>query len=86
MLKVSNIKISVRDENQDSAIKNYLYKIFKYNIDNYIILKKSIDARYGSEKHFKGVYYIYEVALNINNEDKYLKDNNISKYKEEKYE
>ena len=86
MLRISNIKISVREKDQDSAIKNHLYKIFKYNIDNYIILKKSIDARYGSEKHFKGVYYIYEVALNINNENKYLKYNNISKYTEEKYE
>ena len=48
MLRISNIKVSVREKDQDLAIKNHLYKIFKYNIDNYIILKKSIDARYGS--------------------------------------
>ena len=85
MLRISNIKISVRESDQDSSIKSHLYKIFNQSIENYTILKKSIDARYGSEKHFKGVYYVYEVAVNIGNEDKYLKYNNISKYIEETY-
>lgn len=84
MLRISNIKIRVSDD-QDLAIHHILSRKFNQTINNYKIIKQSIDARHGSEKRFQGVFYVYEVLIDIPNEDKYLKINSVSKYTEENY-
>ena len=83
MIKVSNIKIPVSDNNQELSIKLYLNKkIFNEDITNFKIVKKSIDARYAS----KGVVnFVYDVVIETDNEDKYLSYDNISKYNYEEY-
>lgn len=82
MLKVSNIKIHVSISDQELSIKSYLIdKVFHSDIKSFQIIKKSIDARHINH----GVYYVYEVIVDIDNEDKYLKTNNVSKYIKEEY-
>ena len=85
MIKVRQIKIDVK-EDSDKLLKEKLLK--KLNIENkhlidYKIVKKSIDARDKSR-----VYYVYELNVNLDNEDIVLKKNNsdICKTIEEKYE
>ena len=56
MLRVSNIKVNYK-EDQDLSIKNKLKKIFKRDINEYKINKKSIDARDKSNILF--VYTIF---------------------------
>ena len=73
MLKIDNIKVEPKDKNN---IKQILANKLKVNINNILdfnILKESLDAR---DKPI----YIYSIAFNINNETKYLKYKNITKY------
>ena len=78
MIRVSNIKINYKS-NQDEAIKNKLSKIFKQDIKEYKINKRSIDARDKSN-----ILFVYTLDININNEDKYISDS-IKKVGNEEY-
>lgn len=79
MIRIRNIKINVKDENQIQSIKNYIFKKYKIKIDTFKINKQSIDARNKSN-----VYYIYEIDLNLNDK-KYLKYDNIEEINDEEY-
>ena len=79
MLRISNIKVNV-SLNQDDYIKKKLNVIFDKNINNYKINKRSIDAR-----HKPDVYYIYEIDIEIDNEDQYLDLDIVSKVLDEEY-
>lgn len=77
MIRISNIKIYEDMSNEEIfniVIKQY--KILKENIINWNISKKSIDARKKDDVH-----YSYSIDINIKNEEKYLKNKNISKVK-----
>ena len=77
MIRVSNIKIY--EDISDEEVFNLVikkYKMLKENIKEWHISKKSIDARKKDDVH-----YSYSVDIDIKNEDKFLKDKNISKLK-----
>jgi uncharacterized FAD-dependent dehydrogenase len=78
MIRISNIKINYKS-NQDISIKNKLSKIFKQDINEYKINKRSIDAR---DKN--NILFVYTLDVNIQNEDKYLNDT-IKKVGNEEY-
>ena len=81
MLRIGNIKVNYKT-NQDLSIKNKLNKIFKQEIDEYKIIKRSIDAR---DKN--NILFVYTLDVNVKNEDKYIDD--IIKYSQDetyKYE
>ena len=79
MLRIKNIKISVKELDQEKLIKEYLLKKYKLNINDFKINKKSIDAR-----HKPDVFYIYEIDTNISDK-KYLKYGNIEEITDEEY-
>ena len=79
MLRISNIKINVSLD-QDKTIKKKLNVIFDQDIKEYKINKRSIDAR-----HKPDVYYVYEIDINLDNEDKYLDLGIVSKVLDEEY-
>ena len=77
MIRVSNIKIY--EDISDEEVFNLVikkYKMLKENIKEWHISKKSIDARKKDDVH-----YSYSIDIDIINEDKFLKDKNISKLK-----
>lgn len=81
MLKISNIKISVREKITDELIINKVKKILRcHNIKYAEIVKKSVDARDKSN-----VFYNLSVEVNIENEEKYLNIKNVSKAKRTEY-
>ena len=83
MLRIKNIKINVNKEHLlINKISNKL-KINSNDIKNYKIIKRSIDAR---DK--KDILYVYELDVDVINENKILKRNirDVSISKEEKYE
>ena len=69
MLRIGNIKVNYKT-NQDLSIKNKLNKIFKQDIDEYRIVKRSIDAR---DKN--NILFVYTLDVYVKNEDKYIDDN-----------
>ena len=69
MLRIGNIKVNYKSD-QDLSIKNKLSKVFKQNIDEYKIVKRSIDAR---DKN--NILFVYTIDVEVNNEDKYINDN-----------
>lgn len=82
MLKIQNIKYRIEKSSNkvtyDDLI-NYLYSHIskKYqpkNLRNITLIKKSIDAR------TKELYYVLHATFNADNEEKLLKNKNISKY------
>lgn len=78
MIRVSNIKIY--EDISDEEVFNLVvkkYKILTENVREWHISKKSIDARKKDDVH-----YSYSVDIDIKNEDKFLKDKNISKIKD----
>jgi len=78
MIRISNIKIDVLSDNENTII-NKLEKELKEKVLDYKIVKKSIDAR-------KDVKYVYTFDVSINNEEKVLKRNkNINKTPREEY-
>lgn len=77
MIRISNIKIykDISDkEILDIIIKKY--KIAKDDIKEWHISKKSIDARKKDDVH-----YSYSIDIDVKNEEKLLKNKNISKVK-----
>ena len=79
MLRIKNIKINVKDINQNQLIKDYILKKYKLNISSFIVNKKSIDAR-----HKPDVFYVYEIDVDINDK-KYLKYNDIEEIIDAEY-
>lgn len=74
MIRISNIKIykDITDEEVlQTAIKKY--KIQKENITEWHISKKSIDARKKDDVH-----YSYSIDICVKNEEKFLKNKDIS--------
>lgn len=83
MIRVSNIKIPVSDKDQELSIKSYLYKkIFHKEIGNFKIIKKSIDARHAFNNI---VNYVYDITIELDDENSYINKNNVSKYIHEEY-
>ncbi len=85
MIRVRQIKVPILKDNKDYLLKeisNKLHINSKY-ISKYKINKKSIDARDKSN-----IKYVYEVDIEINDEDKILsrsKSNDILKTPDEEY-
>ena len=82
MIKVRQIKISILKDNKEELTKKTCKKInIKENdIISLKINKKSIDAR---DKN--NIYFVYEVILNLKNEDNIKLNNDVVKYEEENY-
>ncbi len=76
MLRVRQIKTN-QEDNENEIIKQ-IEKKLKAKIIDYKIHKKSIDAR-------KGIKYVYEVDVNLKNEDKIKLTNDIIKVSDETY-
>ena len=81
MIRVRQIKVVIEKDNSDELLKNILrkLKINKEDIKTYEINKKSIDAR-KKEK----INFVYEVDLEVINEEDILKQNNSDVIKIEK--
>lgn len=77
MIRISNVKIyeNISDEEVFNLIIKK-YKIVKESINEWHISKKSIDARKKDDVHF-----CYSIDIDVKNEDKFLRDKNISKIK-----
>ena len=69
MIRVRNINVSITSNNLIDKISNKL-KIDKKDILKYNIVKKSIDAR-----RKNNILFVYEVDVELLNEDKILKSN-----------
>ena len=72
MIRIRQVKVPIIDDN-DMCIKKKISN--KLNIDNsfinnYKIIKKSIDARK------KKIYFVYEVDCNVLDEDKVISNMN----------
>ena len=77
MLRIKDIKVKVEDKDKLNQKIAFKLGIKVENIKNIKILKESIDAR-----HKPDIYYVYEVAVDLN-----IKLNkNIEEYIEEEYE
>lgn len=77
MIRISNIKIY--EDISDEEVFNLVikkYKMLKENVKEWHISKKSIDARKKDDVH-----YSYSIDIDIKNEDKFLKNKNLSKIK-----
>ena len=79
MLKIREIKLGINDDLKEKIIK--ILNIKETDLKSFKITKKSIDARKKDNIHF-----VYEVVINVLNENKYINNKNIIKWKEEKYE
>ena len=81
MIKVRQIKLKVEEDNEEKLLSKINKKLNLKNnkIISYEIAKKSIDARNKNE-----IFFIYEVNLNLENENIKL-DNDILKVEDEKY-
>ena len=78
MIRVSNIKIDILNDNEDNIL-NKLEKEIKEKVISYKIIKKSIDAR-------KDIKFVYTFDVEVNNEEKVLRRNkNIIKTPKEEY-
>ena len=82
MIRVRQVKIKVLEDNYDNLVikVSKILKVNKDDIKNIKIVKKSIDARDKND-----IYFVYELDINIDNEDKVLKRNkDIIKVESEK--
>ena len=70
MLLINELKLEL-NQNEDN-LKQLIEKKLKHKINSFEIKRKSLDAR-------KKPIYVYSVLVDIDNEDKYIKDG-ISKY------
>lgn len=77
MIRISNIKIDVLNDNKDTIIKK-LEKELKEKVIDYKIVKKSIDAR-------KDIKYVYTLDVSVKNEEKVLRNKNVIKTPIEEY-
>ncbi|MDY3927757.1 MAG: FAD-dependent oxidoreductase [Clostridia bacterium] len=80
MLKVNNVKISIYDKlSKETIAKSSGIKIS--DIINYNIMQKSTDARKKPD-----IFFNYTVAVEVENENKYKNNKNISVLSQERYE
>lgn len=72
MIRIRQIKVSIDKDNKEEIKKKIVKKLncSETDIINIKISKKSLDARSKPD-----LYYIYEVDIKVNNEDKLLKRN-----------
>lgn len=72
MIRIRQIKINIEKNQEESLLKRIskLLNISSSNINNYILVKKSLDARKKDE-----LYYVYEVDVEVTNEKEILKKN-----------
>ena len=82
MIKIRQIKVSILKDTKEELINKISKKlnIKEFDIKNIKISKKSIDARTK-----ENIYYVYEVIIDVNNENKIKLSNDVIKYKEERY-
>ncbi len=81
MLRVRQVKVKIEEKNKlKDKIANKL-KININEIEELKILKESIDARKKPE-----IYYVYEVAIKLKNENKIINNKDVETYIETKYE
>ena len=83
MLKISNVKIKADVKVNKEILAKKVGKILRVScnaIKDLSIVKKSIDAR---DK--ENVFYLFSLKFDVENEDKYLKLKDVSKYKEVLY-
>lgn len=87
MIRLRQIKISINNDTEDELIIKCAKKlgIYSKQIKDFHISKKSIDARKKED-----IKYVYEVDVNVDNEEKYLKRNDndiiLTPYEKYKYE
>lgn len=62
MIRVRGIKLLIEDDNEENLLKKTCKKLKINSINNYKIVKKSIDAR---DKN--NIYYVYELDIDTNN-------------------
>ena len=79
MLRIKNIKINVKELDQDELIREFIFKKYRLNINDFKVNKKSIDARCKPD-----VFYIYEIDVDINDK-KCLKYEGIEEINNEEY-
>ena len=65
MIRVRNIKLLIEEDKEDNLLKKVTKKLRINNINNYKIVKKSIDAR---DKN--NIYYVYELDIDTNDKVK----------------
>ncbi len=78
MIRINNIKVVIENNNEEYLINKVIkdYKIKKNDIISFEIYKRSIDSR---KKH--NIVYVYSLILDVKNEERYLKNKNISLHK-----
>ena len=77
MLRISNVKVSVLD-NTDEHIKKKIEKLIHNKINSFKIVKKSLDAR-------KELLFVYTLDIDVDNEEKVLKEKNVVRTPNEEY-
>lgn len=70
MIRVRQVKIRVENDNESELFRCISKKIKVNGIKNIRIIKKSLDARFKPD-----LYYIYEVDVDIDNEEEVLRRN-----------
>ena len=79
MLRIKDIKISILHDSNE-YIEKKISKLLNTDVKIINIIKKSIDAR---DKN--NILYVYELDIDVTNEDKYLNYKNITKSINESY-
>ena len=82
MIRIRGIKIDAHAKSEDN-LKKKISKLLNIDINaisNIKILKESIDAR-----NKNNINYVYDVAISIDDEERYIDSINITKYEEELY-
>ena len=77
MLRISNVKINILN-NDEEHIKSKIEKLIHNKINSFKIVKKSLDAR-------KELMYVYTFDIDVDNEDKVLKEKNVVRTPNEEY-
>ena len=77
MLRISNVKINILNDD-DKHIKSKIEKLIHNKINSFKIVKKSLDAR-------KELIYVYTFDIEVDNEEKVLKEKNVIRTPNEEY-
>ena len=82
MLRVRQVKVDVLNDNDSTRIEALCKKINvkKEDIFSVKINKQSLDARDKNR-----IIYVYELIVSVKNENRYLKNKDVSIYEEKKY-
>ena len=79
MLRVRQVKVEVTKNNILEVLTKKI-KIKESDIIDYEIIKRSIDARNKNE-----IYYVYELDVNVRDESKVIKENDVFESKKREY-